>query len=138
MGDSDQMVLQAVLQVLVQVLVPILTAAGIGLVAQGIAYLKSKMSAEQLATVEKMVSSFAIAAEQYDLGGVVKRSGAEKKAWVLERVSNELLKRGIKIDVWMLSDMIETAVMTEVAKAKWNDPDLDLLTIGPGESAAKG
>lgn len=138
MGESDSAVLQAFLVVLIQVLVPILMSALIGLVVQQWKLARSKMSKETLATVDQIISSMVLAAEQYDLGGVVARSGAEKKAWVLHRVSAELAKLGIKIDVWMLTDLIEAAVLTQINKMKLDADSLDMLMISPGDAVVNG
>lgn len=131
MNTQDSWLVQVMAQVLIAVLVPVLTAAVIGLVGTCIRFVRGKMTAQQLALADSLVKSFALAAEQYDLGGVVKRSGQQKKDWVVAMAQSALEKRGISLDVRLLADLTEAAVLSEVKKARWNEPDM--LLISPGE-----
>lgn len=103
-------VLQMLLVTLINVFVPILAGATIILVKNLIVKVKASVDAEKLAYVEALVESLVLAAEQSGLSGELSKIGAEKKAWVIQRLEEELAKRGIKMDVKMLSDLVEAAV----------------------------
>lgn len=116
-SDADNALLQVVLQVLITALTPVVTGAVVTLAVWCVRWLRGKMSAEQLALAEMVVTNLALAAEQYDLTGAVKRSGAEKKAWVVKMATEALEARGVRLDVGMLMDLVEAAVLKDVQKA---------------------
>jgi hypothetical protein len=134
-SPSDNALMQVMAQVLIAVLVPVLTTLVGGLAAVCIQWVRSKMTAQQLAIADQIVMTYALAADQYDLGGVMKRSGEEKKAWVVEMAKAALAKRGIQIDVGFLADLVEAKVLETVKKARWMEPETILLTAG---EAVKG
>ena len=80
----------------------IITIAVAAITVAVVPWLREKLSAEQLAVVQRWVSIAVLAAEQIFGSG----TGAKKKAYVLEL----LTARGIKLDAEALDAMIEAAV----------------------------
>jgi len=80
----------------------IITIAVAAITVAVVPWLREKLSAEQLAVVQRWVSIAVLAAEQIFGSG----TGAKKKAYVLEW----LTARGIKLDAEALDAMIEAAV----------------------------
>ena len=96
---NDQL-LQAAIQIMIAVLIPVvgtLVCAGDPPAHQ--ADQGQCVSADQLAVVDGLVKSFVLAAEQYGLGDILVMTGKQKKAWVVNRVSEELVKRGDQVDM---------------------------------------
>lgn len=78
---------------------------------------KSRMDSEtlanyerQLGIVKKLAREFVYAAEQSGLSGQIKNIGAEKKDLVLAQLESELERRGIQMDLHVLSNAVEAAV----------------------------
>jgi hypothetical protein len=114
MDKVSQEVLQVFLNVVVAASAPLL----VGLVAGALrlAYMRVKLSLSetQLAFADALIRQFVRAAEQYDLGGVVKRAGYEKKDWVICQAEAELKRRGVTLDLGLIADMVEAAVLSEI------------------------
>lgn len=114
---QDQL-LQAFLTTAIEVLVPIALAALIPWVVQQLRLLKSQISGEKFKFAVETVSMFVSAAEQNGLIGALSDIGAEKKQWVLEQVQAELSKHGVKIDVAVISNIIEAEVYKQFSAHK--------------------
>lgn len=108
MDYSD--ILQAVLITIIQVLLPIV----LGMVAVWLraAWQKAKgeISQQQYDMAVELAHQFVLAAEQNGLTGMIANVGEEKKRWALEQLDKALQARGIKLDLQMLSSMIESVV----------------------------
>lgn len=115
MNESDTQVVQAILQVLITVIVPVLAAFVAAWIRMQIQSIQLKMTTDQRFFVEQLIRSFVAAAEQYDVSGLAKRSGAEKKAWVVEQVQMRLDKAGIKMDFSAIADLVEASILTGAA-----------------------
>lgn len=113
-----QDLLQTFLNVLVATAAPILL--GLFGAALRLLYLRVRLSlsAKQLDFADMVIRQFVKAAEQYDLGGVVKQVGYEKKAWVIEQAEKELKRRGINLELDTISDLIEAAVLDELNRPR--------------------
>jgi len=108
MEDS---ILQFVLVTSIQVILPvILTAIVIPLIQAGSNYLKSKLGEGNLAIAIELTRQFVLAAEQNGLKDEVMGLAANKKAYVLHRLEAELAKKGVHLDIELLSDLIEAQV----------------------------
>jgi hypothetical protein len=115
--------LQEFLNIVLQYLVPaVATALGIFaamLVREFTQFVKDKRIVQQLGISERnlyfarQAIEFLIqAAEQSGVKDDIVRTGAEKKAWVLDRASTLLAERGITdIDIETLSDLVEASIM---------------------------
>lgn len=122
--NAEQMLLQVFLQVVIAVATPILTAILIDLGRQAKEYVRSRMTAKQMEFVDDVVRRYVRAAEQYNLAGLIQMVGAEKKAWVIEQASKELARHNVYLDLNVLADIAEAAVLEEITK-----PELDRKAI---------
>jgi LL-H family phage holin len=111
-------ILQALLMTIIQVLVPVVLGAIIAFIRVKIKEVTAQVDQDQLAFAAELARQFVLAAEQNGLSGAIKNEGSEKKAWALARLDDELDKRGIHLDVNVLSDMLEAAVMESFNQAK--------------------
>jgi len=125
-SSLDGALLQVVAQVLIAVLAPVLTAAATALIGYCIRWVRGKLTSDQLALADELVRLYALAADQYDLSGAMRRSGEEKKAWVVAQVQAALEARGIRMDVGMLADLVEAKVLEVVKPARM----LDVVGVG--------
>jgi hypothetical protein len=107
MTTTDTLI-QTLLMTLIQVMVPVLLGFLVALSKTIIDQAKSRMSQEQLAFASDLARQLVLAAEQNGLTGAIK--AAAKKEWVILRLESELAKRGVKLDIHVLSDLIEAAV----------------------------
>jgi len=133
--SADMMLLQAALQALIYVGVPILMFFGGILLQAATKKLKGSLSAEQLAFAERVVHNLVLAAEQYNLAGLAARSGAEKKAWVIEKAEAFLARYGIYLDLDILADLVEAAVKSELKAPSWipHQPEPAAEPVVPAE-----
>jgi hypothetical protein len=109
MTTTDTLI-QTLLMTLIQVMVPVLLGFLVALSKTIIDQAKSRMSQEQLAFASDLARQLVLAAEQNGLTGAIKDEAAAKKEWVILRLESELAKRGVKLDIHVLSDLIEAAV----------------------------
>jgi hypothetical protein len=123
MSEVDHELLQAVLSIIISVVVPALAYFVASWLKAQARLIGMKMSNEERKFVESMVYSMVQAAEQYDLAGIVKRSGAQKKAWVVVRVQDKLDELGIKWDANMLADLVESKIIEGAAQAWPSDAE---------------
>jgi hypothetical protein len=103
--------IQRISTVLIDIFVPILVVGAVGFFRAQIAKIRSGLSESQWEFAKVLAGTLVMAAEQSGLAGILSNEGAAKRQWVEERLIAELEKRGIKIDVKMLSDLIEASVM---------------------------
>jgi hypothetical protein len=116
--STEQVMLQIFLQVVVAAAAPVLLTFFGMFLRQAVSWAKAKLDHEQLSTAEDIIRRLVLAAEQYDLSGIVSRVGEEKKAWVIEEASRELAKHKIYLDLNVIADIIEAAVLAELTKPK--------------------
>jgi ribosome-binding ATPase YchF (GTP1/OBG family) len=118
MNETDSQLTQVLLQVVITVVVPVLAAFAAAWIRMQTQSIQLKMNTEQRMFTEALIRSAVAAAEQYDLAGLVKRSGQEKKAWVVAQVQQTLDSAGIHWDAQQLADLVEASILTG-AKAPW-------------------
>lgn len=111
-------VIQAFLVTLIQVMLPIVLGVLGVLLKTWVDQLKMRMGKEQFDFAVDLAHRFVLAAEQTGLSGTLAAEGSDKKKWVLDRLESELEKRGINIDIHILSDLVESAVFTELSVYK--------------------
>ena len=131
---NDQL-LQVAIQVMIAVLIPVVGTLVSLAIHQLTKQIKANVSADQLAVVDGLVKQFVLAAEQYDLGGVLAAVGQKKKTWVINRVADELTKRDIHIDVSLISDLIEAKVLEEINKPRLYPDDVLILPNEAGTTS---
>jgi hypothetical protein len=128
MSGIDALLTQKILEIVITAAVPVVVGligyAG-ALVTQRI---RMQMSQEQLAFADNLINRFVGAAQQYNLAGILQQSGEEKKAWVVEKVSNELKARGIDLNVSLLADLVEANILKGAKEPI-------AFTLGVGSSA---
>ena len=126
---NDQL-LQAAIQVMIAVLIPVIGTLVSLAIHQLTKQIKANVSADQLAVVDGLVKQFVLAAEQYGLGDILVMTGEQKKRWVVGRLSDELLKRGINLDTKMIADLVEAKVLEEINKPRLYPDDVLILPAG--------
>ncbi len=115
---QGDMLLQTFLQILLTILTPILLAGLGALGRQAYKQLMLSKYAKQFTIAQDLIWTFVLAAEQYGLTKQLTDVGIAKKKWVLDRAEVALADRGIHLDLDMLSDIIEAAVLAEINKPK--------------------
>lgn len=100
-------IIQATLMTLIQFLLPIVLVASLTLAYQLWNKYKAQLSTEQLAFVTSLIENFIKAAEQQGLLGAISNEGAKKKEWVIDKTEEALGKRGLRLDLGEISDLIE-------------------------------
>ena len=121
MNEIDTELTQAILSVVVSVVVPALAYFVASWLRAQAGMLRAKMTTEQQKFVDGLIYDLVAAAEQYDLAGIAKRSGEQKKAWVVRKAQEKLDSAGLKWDAATLADIVEAKIM-EGATQAWNDP----------------
>lgn len=100
-------------KVLVAVL-PILATALTAWVIQQIRSIGKKLSAEQMAYIKLACEIAVNAAEQSGAAGYI----TDKKEYAIDMAQRWLEKQNIKVDLGLIADAIEAAVMTEINRDK--------------------
>lgn len=98
------------------------------------AYIKSRLSASQLAVAKEIVNTFVLAAEQSGLKSDLLATGAQKFNEVYTRTVNELRERGLNKladNAPLVRGLIEAAVMENFNKF----PNLELVEAIDGTTA---
>lgn len=131
---NDQL-LQAAIQVMIAVLIPVVGTLVSLAIHQVTKQIKANVSADQLAVAGDLVKTFVNAAEQYNLGGILKQQGVEKKAWVVGKVTDALAKQNIHLDVGLIADMVEAKVLEEINKPRLYPDDVLILPAGSTSTA---
>ena len=105
--------LSAFLQKFMEIVLPVLATALAGLViawlTKVINEIKSKLSEDAQWIIRQAVNSAVLAAEQVHLNDVL----VDKKEYAIRFAQDQLNKSGIKIDLAILANLIEAAVMNE-------------------------
>lgn len=99
-------------QALLVIALPILIAAGAYWLKQRADEIKSKLTQEQLAALERIGGVVVRAAEQAGLNKQIS-GGAAKKQYAIEAAQNYLNSLGIKIDVGTIANVVESEVMKQ-------------------------
>jgi len=106
-GDLIQPLLETVLGIVLPIA---LTALALW-VKQLITKAKAEIAEADLGWLLILAEQFVIAAEQAGVTGMIEDLGSEKKAMVLGLLQKAADERGIKVDVEVLSAIIEAAVV---------------------------
>jgi hypothetical protein len=106
-SDLVQPLLETVLAVMLPIVLGFVAVWLKGLLAK----VKAEMSESQLAFVTALAGQLVLAAEQSGLTGAITNVGEEKKAMVLAALQQAATDNGIKINVELLSAIIEAAVV---------------------------
>ena len=112
MSEAESALLQGILQIVISVILPVLAGLAVWYVKLLIQRVKARMSREQLAFADSLITMFVGAAEQYDLAGLAARTGAEKKAWVVAQAQAALDRSNIQMDASLLADLVESAILS--------------------------
>lgn len=111
-------ILQALLETLITVLVPVLATFAIAGIRVWMTKAQASIPAEQLAFASSLAKEFVKAAEQSGLAGLIADEGREKKAFVISKMEAVLEQKGIKIDMDVISALVESAVYEAVTQSK--------------------
>ena len=103
--------LQPILEMILQIVLPVALSALALLIKQWIAKAKAEIEEANLGWLLTLASQFVVAAEQAGVTGMIEDLGEEKKALVIELLQKAADERGIKVDVDVLSAIIEAAVV---------------------------
>jgi hypothetical protein len=114
--------LQMALVVVIQVLLPVLLGFLVVWLKKQTDLVKSKIPGEQLAFASELARQLVQAAEQTGLTGAISAEGSAKKEWVISQMEVELAKKGVKLDLHIISSLIENAVYE--AFTQFKDPTL--------------
>lgn len=104
--------LQPILQVLLQVLLPVVLSAIAVWVKQLISKAKAEIEDANLQWLLALAQQFVLAAEQAGVVGQIEDLGEEKKKMVIELLQKAADSRGLKLDVSVLSAIVEAAVVS--------------------------
>jgi hypothetical protein len=111
MEQVSQLFLMELLTVVIQLVVPVIAAFVVGLLWQGIQYVREKLGSERARTLEAIVNIVVKAAEQTGLTGELLATGKSKKAWAIKEAQRLLNERGYtNVSVATLSTAIESAI----------------------------
>lgn len=94
-------------ELLLKILELVVTISTLILVRYVVPYVKAKIGATQLETIEKKVKEAVDAAEQMIK---TEKAGAQKKELVVDYITNFLIRKGIEITAEDLDILIEAAV----------------------------
>lgn len=116
---------QEFLSIVLPVLASLLAGLVIAWISKVVAEIKGKMDDRFIWVFDEAVRVAVLAAEQAELAGYI----ANKKAYAIDIAQRYLESRGFKIDLALLSDRIEAAVMEQFNK-KQTEKVLDLDDCG--------
>ena len=115
------------LQKFLEIVLPVLVSAVAGLVIAWITKvvndIKSRMSSDVQWYISQAVESAVLAAEQAGLNDYL----VDKKKYALNVAQKQLDAKGVKINLSILSDLIEASVMSEFNRGR-------VVELEPGES----
>jgi len=110
METETNALLQTLLQTIIIVFVPVLgTLATIALQRLS-SQIKGKVGEQNYSLAENLAYQFVLAAEQSGLSGAIKDEAAVKKEWAMSQLDGALRAKGIKLDLPVLSALIEAKV----------------------------
>ena len=102
---------QPILETVLSIVLPIALSALALWVKQLITKAKAEIAEANLGWLLILAEQFVVAAEQAGVTGMIEDIGSEKKAMVLGLLQKAADDRGVKIDVAVLSAIIEAAVV---------------------------
>lgn len=118
MEDTFQLfVAESVRQAIPQIVSLIIGGLLIPLLISGISFVKSRLSASQLARVQSIVRTLVLAAEQSKFKDSVNEAAALKKQWVLAESQRLLTQQGLGTfasNVPLLVSILEAEVYTQL------------------------
>ncbi len=116
--ENTDAVVQALLVTIIQVMLPIVLGALGLLIKAAIAKITLSMSTEQIKFATDLAQQIVMAAEQNGLSGALAQEGKAKKEWAIARLQSQLETKGIRLDLHVLSDLIESAVFAQLNQGK--------------------
>lgn len=102
---------QPILETVLSIVLPIALSALALWVKQLITKAKAEIAEANLGWLLILAEQFVVAAEQAGVTGMIEDIGSEKKAMVLGLLQKAADERGVKVDVDVLSAIIEAAVV---------------------------
>lgn len=112
---------QEFLGIVVPVLASLLAGLLIAWIKKLVEEIKAKMDHRFIWMLDEAVRVAVLAAEQANLAGFVE----DKKAYAIDVAEKWLAARGFKVDLGILADQIEAAVMEEFNKEKITKPAME-------------
>lgn len=112
--DFGSAFLQKFLEIVLPVLVSALAGLAIAWITKVVNQIKSSISSDAQWYISQAVESAVLAAEQVGLDDFL----MDKKQYALNVAQKQLDAKGIKIDLGILSDLIEAAVMSEFNRGR--------------------
>lgn len=117
LSTVSQSFIMELAQYAIAILVPVLAGLAVQLALQAVAWVKTRLSSDQLAAVNLVVEMVVKAAEQSGLSGQIQNEAAVKKDYALSELQRILNERGLTgIDVQTLAVLIEAKVREGVHK----------------------
>lgn len=113
-SDLVQPLLETVLSIMLPIVLGFVAVWLKGLLAK----VKAEMSESQLAFITALAGQLVLAAEQSGLTGAITNIGAEKKAMVMAALQQAADDNGIRINVGLLSAIVEAAVVDAFGLSK--------------------
>ena len=113
-SDLVQPLLETVLSVMLPIVLGFVAVWLKGLLAK----VRAEMSESQLAFITALAGQLVLAAEQSGLTGAITNIGAEKKAMVMAALQQAANDNGIRINVELLSAIVEAAVVDAFGLSK--------------------
>lgn len=117
MNEVDTQLTQVLLQIVITVIAPAIGAFVVMWLRAQMAKVRMQLTAEQRQYADAVIRNLIAAAEQYDLAGLVKRSGAQKKAWVVGQAQTMLDSAGIHWEAQTIADLVEAKILEGAARA---------------------
>ena len=116
--ENSDAILQALLVTIIQVMLPIVLGALGLLIKAAIEKIKLSMTTDQLQLASDLAAQLVLAAEQSGLSGALASEGQAKKEWAINRLQSQLESKGIRLELHVLSDLIESAVYAQINALK--------------------
>lgn len=118
MEDLLQNTLQTIVITIIQVMAPIIAGLVIRLFLLQISKIKASLTSEEYEFASKLAKQLVLAAEQNGLKDQFLAEGSAKKEYVLSHMEALLKSKGIKLNIRMISDIVEAAVFDELTRVK--------------------
>jgi len=107
--DYGKILQFALEQIIMLVLVPLL-GLGVGLLIEKVKEVRASKNGKDFDQAVKIISELVHAAEMAGIKGMIEAEGRAKKELVLNLAQDELSRRNIKMDVHVVSALIEAEV----------------------------
>lgn len=117
MNEIDTQLTQVLLQIVITAIVPAISGFVVMWIRAQMAKVRMQLTAEQRQYADAVIRNLIAAAEQYDLAGLVKRSGAQKKAWVVGQAQTMLDSAGIHWEAQTIADLVEAKILEGAARS---------------------